>query len=156
MDDLNRAIWSAEEGIEAPQASHYNLISNLFSWRYEQTGASVDLDQAISYVWRALEAVPEKTSEYERAGYLTNMAGRLQQKYDRDQDLDGLKYAISLCEEALASVPEEHPDRVGHLKNMAYYIGKLDLSIPSRKRFYIANKGWLKPHKDTLTEAPIC
>ncbi|KAL0634286.1 hypothetical protein Q9L58_006824 [Maublancomyces gigas] len=125
MDDLNRAIWLAEEGIEVPQASHYNLMSRLLSWRFEQIGDSIDLDQAIEYAWRALEGTPEETSEYERAGYLTNLANRLHKKYDRDQDLDGLEYTISICEQALDSVPEEHPDRVGHLQNMAVQYGLL-------------------------------
>lgn len=115
IEDLNRAIWCAEEGIEIHIASQSNLLSGLLSWRYEQTGDSADLERAIKYAQDALEATPEEISKYERAGYLTNLANTLHQRYDKSGEMADLRRGINFCEQGRASIPEDHPDRVGHL-----------------------------------------
>ncbi|KAL5478973.1 hypothetical protein ACEPAI_2260 [Sanghuangporus weigelae] len=80
------------------------------SWsRFKQTGSREDLDLIVSLDQTVLDLCPR--GHPERANPLQNLARGLRERYKRCRDIGDLERAIALYEEALALLPDDHPDR---------------------------------------------
>jgi len=119
--DLDKEIIAFRRGLEpAPHpdcSTSLNDLANALQTRFEQRGASNDLDEAISLHREALLLRPASHPDHSMS--LNNLANALQTRFQQrgaSNDLDG---AISLHREALLLRPVPHPDRFSSLNNLA-------------------------------------
>jgi hypothetical protein len=56
--------------------------------------------------------------ELSRAGWLINLANKLESRYERTGKMADLEEAIERAQEAAATTPDDHPDRTGWLGNL--------------------------------------
>lgn len=125
MSDLSRAIRYAEEGYDSPSVNGATNLHRLLSFRFERLADPMDLEGSIRYARAALDAAPHSKGDYTRAGCLTNLASAFQRRFEKFSEIEDLTFAISLCEEVLEAVPEDHVNRAGHLQNMIGLLGAL-------------------------------
>jgi hypothetical protein len=90
--------------------AHENLGAALSS-RSQATGLLVDLEEAVTHARAALDVTPEDCPT--RHNQLHNLASVLLKRFSRVQD-----EVIALSKEAVASVPEDHPDLATYLNRL--------------------------------------
>lgn len=158
MSDLTRAIRYADEGYDSPSVHRATNLHRLLSMRFERLGDPTDLEGCIKYARIALDAAPQSKEDYTRAGCLTNLASAFQRRFVQFSEIGDLTFAVSLCEEALEAVPEDHVNRAGHLQNMVGLLGLLyerTGSADSLERAVMYSEQALAATKDTQLRAGI-
>jgi hypothetical protein len=119
--DLDEEITAFRHCLEpAPNPDRSTSLNNLadaLQTRFEQRGASNDLDEAISLHREALLVRPAPHPD--RSTSLNNLANALQTSFEQRGASNDLDEAISLHREALLLSPAPHPDRSASLNNLA-------------------------------------
>ncbi|KDR71376.1 hypothetical protein GALMADRAFT_144057, partial [Galerina marginata CBS 339.88] len=119
--DLDEEITAFRRGLgPAAHSDHSGSLNNLASalqTRFEQRGASNDLDEAILLHREALFLRPAPHPD--RSSSLNNLANALQTHFQQRGASNDLDEAISLHREALLLRPAPHPGRSMSLNNLA-------------------------------------
>ncbi|KAG5659530.1 hypothetical protein KAF25_002089 [Fusarium avenaceum] len=128
LSHLEEAVSMGREGLEKTSRDSSDLIlahGNLgtaLSSRSQATGSLMDLEEAVTHARAALDVAPEDCPT--RHNQLHNLASVLLKMFLRVQDeVTELDEAIALSREAVASVPEGHPDLATYLNRL---MGGLD------------------------------
>jgi hypothetical protein len=154
IDDLDRAISVGREAAEAapvgrPVAACLSNLGAALRARYERTGDTRALDEAITMLRKAVHVVdPEHVS---RPGLLNNLGNALRGRFDADSaggsaasaDPADIREAITVLTEAVGTAHHGGPDRAGYVANLATslilaarhaYPGALDQAITTLER----------------------
>jgi tetratricopeptide (TPR) repeat protein len=118
--DLDRAIDIALQILDAlPGGDHrrgqtLSALDLAHLARYEISGAVDDLQQAVRF---AEAAVRHAGDPHDQVMYRSNLANRLADRFVVTGDVEDLDRALGTLAEAVATVPDGHPDRPGVLSN---------------------------------------
>ena len=144
MSDLEEAIRLTQEAIRLIQdlanafpafcpnfASMFNTIGTLLGDRYSRTGVVNDLEEAILYLRKAIDAqlptILGQEASSNKAMFLSNLGVRLHQKYERTDMKSHLEEAIRVTQEAVDLTPENHSDRGLRLSNLGDLLEDWDI-----------------------------
>ncbi|ROT37123.1 hypothetical protein SODALDRAFT_279961, partial [Sodiomyces alkalinus F11] len=98
-------------------AARMNNLGCMLQSRYERTGATADLEEAIGVARQAVEATPDNHPD--RATCLNNLGNKLQSRYERTRATADLEEAIGVARQAsVEATPDDHPNRAGWLNNL--------------------------------------
>ncbi|MEU5893517.1 CHAT domain-containing protein [Streptomyces sp. NPDC047461] len=117
-DLLDQAVDRLEEALDGPRPDLTGLVrlGRALHRRAEHTGAREDMDRAVEVLRRAVEAT---AGDAERAARLSDLAAALRGRFERTGSRTDLDEAGRRLDEALAAVPNDHPDRPRHLSHQA-------------------------------------
>ncbi|MFD9461921.1 CHAT domain-containing protein [Streptomyces sp. NPDC060027] len=96
-------------------------LSILLRERFERTGETGYLHEAIAIGRRALEAFPE--GDPARANVLSNLGAALRNRFGATGEQDSLNEAVSLLRESERLTPCEDPGRAANLSNLGAALG---------------------------------
>ena len=102
------------------RSSSLNSLANGLSTRYEQFGATEDLDEAIALDREAFHLRPQ--GHPARSGSLNNLALHLSTRSEQLGTMEDLDEAILLGREALDLCPQGHSDRSMSLDSLAHHL----------------------------------
>ncbi|MFD4231396.1 CHAT domain-containing protein, partial [Streptomyces sp. NPDC058545] len=91
------------------RAMYLNSLGAALGVRFERTGDPSDLDQAVTTVQEAVDAIP--TDHPNRAECLNNLGTALGVRFERTGDPSDLDQAVTTAQEAVDAIPTDHPDR---------------------------------------------
>jgi tetratricopeptide (TPR) repeat protein len=130
MDDLDRAIEVGRQAAAVAPSGHPGAacLSNLgaaLRTRYQRTGDTQALDEAITVLRKAVHAVDP--SHVSRPGFLSNLGNALRSRFEVSSivaapaaaDPADIREAITVLTEAVAAAPGDAPDRAGSVANLA-------------------------------------
>lgn len=128
VDDLNRVISVVETTLPFLAAGHRErqnfmvLYGDFIGKRFDETGALDDLNLLIKVSGQALTA---SSADDERLKYLLSNAlgNAFWRRYERQGSINDLCQAIETLERAVATVPQNHPDRATCLPSLAMALG---------------------------------
>ncbi|KDR77873.1 hypothetical protein GALMADRAFT_94379 [Galerina marginata CBS 339.88] len=107
--------WNASGAF--PEGDILSWLAYAFQTRFDQLGATVDLDRAVLLYREALVRQPH--SHPGRSGSLNNLASALQSRFHQHGALKDLTEAILLHQDALTLRPKSDPTRSVSLNNLA-------------------------------------
>jgi hypothetical protein len=116
VPDQVRALFDENRSVspDTPEAQAAHAVTLL--GEVLRTGDRAALNAAIDLLRQALAATP--TDHPDRAGYLSNLGGALQTRFERTGAQTDLDAAIDAGRAAVAATPTDHPDRAGYLSNL--------------------------------------
>jgi hypothetical protein len=130
MEDLDRAISVGRDAAGAAPGGHpvAACLSNLgaaLRTRYDRTGDTRALDEAITVLRKAVHAVDP--GHVSRPGFLNNLGNALRSRFDVSSaaaapaaaDPADIAEAITVLTEAAGMAPRAAPDRAGYVANLA-------------------------------------
>ncbi|KDR83220.1 hypothetical protein GALMADRAFT_874858 [Galerina marginata CBS 339.88] len=120
--DLDKEITAFRHGLELAthpdRSASLNNLANALKARFEQQGASNDLNEAISLHREALLLQPATHPDHSTS--LNNLANVLHTRFEQQGTSNDLDEAISLHQDALLLWQAPHPDRSMSLSNLAF------------------------------------
>ncbi|KAL0631812.1 hypothetical protein Q9L58_009322 [Maublancomyces gigas] len=123
--DQTRYKWTLQQAIDyarrvlATESIITCRAGEMYS-RYQWTGATRDLNQAIEYCQEALAATP--LGHNNRPAYLSNLACYLSSRYERTGAIGDRDQAIKCGRMALAATPLGHNTRYTYLTNLSNHL----------------------------------
>ena len=107
---------------EADQPSFMSLVETMrLEGRFTRTGSTVIFDPLVPTTEQ-----PGVTST-EIAMYFNHFGTAFSTRFNLTDSLDDLDYAIFLSEQSVALTPDDHPDRVDHVRNLsAAFLARFD------------------------------
>jgi hypothetical protein len=129
IDDLGQAIDIGRKAAAARRVRHgaAACLSNLgaaLRTRYERTGDTGALDEAIVVLRQAVDAVP--AVHVTRPGFLNNLGIALRSRFDAGTaaiatapDPADIRESVTVLTQAVAAAPRGGPDRAGYVANLA-------------------------------------
>ena len=123
LADLDQAVEAGRQAADEMPAGHRGQLAVLINlavalrMRYDRTGAASgrqDIDEAIAVLQRAATL----TAAADSAAVLVNLGGSLRARYDRYGDPADLEVAIDTARQALAAIPDYHPERPRLMGNL--------------------------------------
>jgi tetratricopeptide (TPR) repeat protein len=114
---------AGRSGIKEEQSDGSLFAEGVRSYNiYMQSGELEEIDNAIKFTKAGLQLTEQ--SDWNYAGYLSNIATFLGVRFERSGEMKDLEEAINTARQAVESTPSSHPNLAARLSNLGSWLGR--------------------------------